>query len=674
MKNPHRTRLGHFLQSGYTLVEASIVMALMAASFVSYQALQATQARIETGNVIGAQYARVNEGLGRYMTLHYEALQKIDPACSIHGLAAMTSKTKPIIDCSISINGTNIENGLQPTVVHLVTLGLLPADTTRYLNIGTLQTISKPDERGNVAEKNWADYGLMAVITQSCVAAQTAPNLQGRYVLLRRMLPESDIALDEVEVMVNGSNVASSAVLSGSLVFNDGAANAAAYYGLNNLVDRQMTRSPPAPGAAYQGPGLFRSLSTGTVSGWVQLDLGMPRDISNIGLRSAQSYPDMGAVGYNWAGQGEFMNVEVNNEPAVNGRFVETPTSQIRKVTLFSIAPGKMLYTSGSSFLPWSRVDLTPTKQGCPNNSLMTLSSLLFNAQPFRLGRWQGAGARLATVTQTAGPEAVMSNPATGGELIGRSFSIPNPLRSYDPQKEPPDLIGTGVAGIIAVRNGYDSISKTLQTRVDGSNLPTAAWDFNAKNLTSVGNFDTASANVRGDLTAQGALSANQGAFNELKLPVASIGSACNNSTQSLAQNADGLLLTCGGYLWKSALTNTVNTKEYFLVDIIKGPTTLGGPIGFPIQSVQYCINASCAAATGNVLGSFAGTAYLTTLRTDQWFPVVGGYEITQPAGTANNTVSSYFRLAESEGYWSIDFTGTTALGKLKLRFYKINP
>lgn len=670
MKNPQRTRSSHFLQSGFTLMEVSVAMALVAAAYISYIKLQRTEAVMETGNVIGAKYARVNEGLGRYMTLHHEALQKLDPACSIHGLAYMTSKTKPpadSVDCQISINGVSVENGLQPDVLHLVKLGLVPSDTTRWINLPSRQTISQPDPvTGEAKEKNWAPWGLMAVITQSCVAAQTGINLQGRYVLLRRFLPESDIALDEVEVMVNGSNVASSAVLSGSPVFDDGAANAATYYGLNNLVDRQITRSPPAKGEAYQGPGLFRSKSSGTASGWVQLDLGMSRNISSIGLRSVQSPQSReNEQGFNWTAQGDPMIVEVNNEPAVDGRFVETKTSQIREARLADFVPGKMLYTSDRYFYPWSKVELTPTKQGCPPNSVMTLSSLLFNAQPFLLGAWQGSAARLATVTRSAGSEAVMSNPATGGELVGRTFSIPNPLRAYDLQKE--DDIGTGMAGVIAVRNGYDGISKTLQTRVDGSNLPTASWNFNNKSLTGVDNFESASANVSVDLTNTGALYGNKATFNELKLPVAGAGDACSGLTQTIAQNANGQLLTCVGTLWKSVLANTLNTQEFYEIDIVSDPT---GPQRY---SSRYCANAACTPSSNLLLGAPTGTTYPTSLFSRQWFPVVSGYELTQPAGTAGNVVSSAYSLLESGDMWAIDLKGSTAVAKLKLRFYKIN-
>ncbi len=266
----------------------------------------------------------------------------------------------------------------------------------------------------------------------------------------------------------------------------------------------------------------------------------------------------------------------------------------------------------------------------------------------------------LATAMLTAGTEAVMSNPVKGGELESRLLSIANPLRYYDPDN-PADITGIGVGGIIAVRNGYDSYSTSLQTRADGSNLPTAAWNFNQKNLTGVGNFESASANVRGDL------SANKAAFNELKLPLTTAGNACSSLTQSIAQTTDGQLLSCISNQWKSALAGTVNAKEYYEIDISRGPN------GSPFQALtKYCGNEFCTPNSASMFPVLDGKI-LTPLPSDQWFPVVGGYDITQPTGTAGNVVSSNFNVYDSQGNWLIATTGTTAAVKLTLRFYKIN-
>jgi hypothetical protein len=655
-------------QAGYLLLEALVVLGVMGSAVVAYMALQMVQTRIDQGKAIGGHYARINEGLGQYMTLHHVALKKLPPDCSVHGLASTTSKTRPATGtaCNLMINGIPVSNGLQPSVEELVKLGFLPAATTGAMGLNALVTISEPNRNGAAASTNWTVARLLAVITQRCVAAQANNSLQGRYVLVRRPTTTDHLALDEIEVVVNGSNVASSAVLSASSAFNDGETNAAAYYSPINLVDRQLTR---APGIPYQAPGLFRSLAGANAGAWVQLDLGTQRDISSIGLRAVQGNTGTGATGNTWAAEGALLVVEINNASADStGRFVSTTSSQIRQATPTGLVPGSMRYVSSEAFSSAAAVSLTPTAQGCPANTFMVLSSLLFNTQPYELPTWQGSGAMLATAMLTAGTEAVMSNPVKGGELESRLLSIANPLRYYDPDN-PADITGIGVGGIIAVRNGYDSYSTSLQTRADGSNLPTAAWNFNQKNLTGVGNFESASANVRGDLTTQGALIANKATFNELKLPLASAGNACSSLTQSIAQTTDGQLLSCIGNSnqWKSALAGTVNAKEYYEIDISRGPN------GSPFQALtKYCGNEFCNQNDANMFYVSDGKI-ITPLPTDQWFPVVGGYAITQPTGTAGNVVSSYFNVYDSQGNWHIATTGTTAAVKLTLRFYKIN-
>ena len=647
-------------QAGYLLLEALVVLAVMGSAVVAYMALQMVQTRIDQGKAIGSHYARINEGLGQYMTLHHVALKKLPPDCSVHGLASTTSKTRPAtgLTCNLTVNGQLVSNGLQPTVAELAKLGLLPAATTGAMGLNALVTISEPNGNGAAASRNWTPARLLAVITQRCVATQANNSLQGRYVLVRRPTTTDNLALDEIEVMVNGSNVASSAVLSTSSAYNDGATNAAAYYSPINLVDRQLTR---APGIPYQAPGLFRSLARANAGAWVQLDLGTQRDISSIGLRAVQGNTGTGATGNTWAAEGASLIVEINNAPADNtGQFVSTTSSQIRQARPTGLVPGSMRYVSSEAFSSAAAVSLTPTAQGCPTDSMMVLSSLLFNTQPYELPTWQGSGAMLATAMLTAGTEAVMSNPVKGGELESRLLSIANPLRYYDPDN-PADITGIGVGGIIAVRNGYDSYSTSLQTRADGSNLPTAAWNFNQKNLTGVGNFESASANVRGDL------SANKAAFNELKLPIATTGTLCSSLTQSIAQTTDGQLLSCISNQWKSALAGTVNAKQYYEIDISRGPN------GSPFQALtKYCGNEFCTPNSASMFPVLDGKI-LTPLPSDQWFPVVGGYDITQPTGTAGNVVSSNFNVYDSQGNWLIATTGTTAAVKLTLRFYKIN-
>ena len=648
------------------LLETTIVLALMTSSIVAYLAFQSMNSRIDQGQVVGAHYARLNDSLGQYMTLHHVALKKLPPGCSVHGLASVKSKIKPTgLACGITINGTSVVNGLQPKAAELVELGLLPAGTTDTLKMGYTNTISEPAEDGTAATSNWTAPRLLAVISQRCVATQASSNLRGRYVLVRRPTNGTAMALDEIEVMNGGSNIASSAVLSSSPVYTDAAANAANYYGMANLVDRQLTLSPPAPGSAYQTPGLFRSLGSANASGWVQLDLGFVRDISSIGVRPVRG--NAGATGATWAAEGASLTVEISHEAVdpATGRFVSTASSQIRTAATNSLVPGNMLYVSSDAFSAAQAVALAPTAQGCPNDSMMELSSLLFNTQPYSVPSWQGSGAMLATVVKFAGNEAVMSDPVGVGELKRQGLSIRNPLRYYNPNLSLYAGVGTGVGGIIAVRNGYDSYSASLQTRSDGSNLPTASWNFNGKNLTGVDTFSSASANVSGDVSAQGALSANKGSFNALKLPVATAGNACSSATETIAQTSNGLLMNCTGSVWKSVLAGTVNTREYYQVDMTQ--TTLNS---YTINT-KYCIAEVCSTAT-SVLDTPASGVFTTTLKTAEWFPALNGYQILQSASPHPKSLSGVFNLKEAASSWVLEFKGSDVM-KLKLHFYKIN-
>jgi hypothetical protein len=251
------------------------------------------------------------------------------------------------------------------------------------------------------------------------------------------------------------------------------------------------------------------------------------------------------------------------------------------------------------------------------------------------------------------------------GELKRQGLSIRNPLRYYNPNLSLYAGVGTGVGGIIAVRNGYDSYSASLQTRSDGSNLPTASWNFNGKNLTGVDTFSSASANVSGDVSAQGALSANKGSFNALKLPVATAGNACSSATETIAQTGNGLLMNCMGSVWKSVLAGTVNTREYYQVDMTQ--TTLNS---YTINT-KYCIAEVCSTAT-SVLDTPASGVFTTTLKTAEWFPALNGYQILQSASPHPKSLSGVFNLKEAASSWVLEFKGSDVM-KLKLHFYKIN-
>ena len=656
-------------QAGITLLETTVALTLMAATTIAYLSAQTMTARIDHGKVIGAQYARFNTALGQYMALHHAALKSLPPGCSQHGLASVTSLTKPYpLTCNITVNGTPLTNGLQPTPAELVSLGLLPTGSTDALGLGVLTTISEP-RNGAAATGNYTAPRLLAVVSQACVAVPIA--LTGRYVLVRRKEAGTHLSMDEVEVIINGSNIASSAAIKSSPSFSDTRQNSAEYYSSKNLVDRLVTRI--STNGPYVTTGLFRSVVASPSRAWVQLDLGWQREISSIGLRSAQGPTTPSTP---WHTEGANPVVEVSNRPVneSTGLFdASTDAYPVRKAELSGLVPGTTSYVSNENFTAATTVnDLTPTDQGCPTGSLMVLSSLIFNTQPYALPNWQGSGALLATVAQSAGVEALMSDPLAGGELKTTGMTLKNPLRYYNPDAVPPDSTGAGVGGIIAVRNGYDSLNTSGLTTPDGKNMPTAAWNFNNNDLTGVNNFESATATVRGNLASQGAISANQASFSELKLPTATPGDICRILEQSVALSIDSQLMTCVDSVWTSVLTKAVNGNGYHKVQLIKEASGAHTPNHF------YCIDAVCEnSATSPIPSALlarAGDTYPTNLKITEWIPVVGSVRVTPNSGTA--IVNSYHNVKEdfALGTWAVDVNATNARIEVIMRFYKINP
>jgi hypothetical protein len=662
-----------FRQAGITLLETTVALALMAASTIAYLSAQTMTARVDQGKVVGAQYARFNTALGQYMALHHGALKSLPPACSQHGLASVTSLTKPNgLACSVKVNETTtVFNGLQPTPAELASLGLLPAGYTGELSLRFLTTISEPRQDGTAVTGNYTPPRLLAVVSQACVAVPST--LTGRYVLVRRKDAGTNLSMDEVEVIVNGSNIASSAAIKSSAPYFDNRQNSLAYYSSKNLVDRLVTTI--STNGPYVTTGLFRSVVTSPSRAWVQLDLGWQREISSIGLRSAQGPTTTSTL---WPTEGANPVVEVSNKPVNESTGLFDPSTvdyPVRKVELSGLVPGTTNYVSNENFTAAPTANsLIPTDQGCLQGSQMVLSSLIFNTQPFALPNWQGSGALLATVAQSAGVEALMSDPVAGGELKTTGMTLPNPLRYYNPDAVPPDSTGAGVGGIIAVRNGYDSLNTSGLTTPDGKNMPTAAWNFNNNDLTGVNNFESATATVRGNLAAQGAISAstvsaNQASFSDLKLSTAIAGGICSSSAQSVALSNASQLMTCVNNVWTSVLTKTVNGSVYHKVQLIKEASGAHTPNHF------YCVDGVCVNSAQSPIPSAllarTGDTYPTDLKITEWVPVVGSVRVEPSSGT----VSTYHNVKEdSREKWSVDINASNARIEVIMRFYKINP
>lgn len=139
------------------------------------------------------------------------------------------------------------------------------------------------------------------------------------------------------------------------------------------------------------------------------------------------------------------------------------------------------------------------------------LQALVFNTQPYFLGNGRdfafGQGAQMGAVIQALGGDGAVTRPAShpGGELVGylEQFTLPNPVRAANTPE------AAGMAGIIGARSGYGSSGWSQFARRDGSNLPTADWDFNNKNITNLAGLNVNQhVRVGGAVVAQGNVSA----------------------------------------------------------------------------------------------------------------------------------------------------------------------
>jgi hypothetical protein len=241
---------------------------------------------------------------------------------------------------------------------------------------------------------------------------------------------------------------------------------------------------------------------------------------------------------------------------------------------------------------------------------------------------------------------------------------------------------------------------------------------LNNHSLTNVANISTSSANVLGNIAAQGAVSANtgnftnlnastgnftnvnvaataaaldvsatRGSFNALKLPVAVAGAACTSATQSIAQDSTGMFLTCTNTKWSSVTSaQKFNPSEYYKVQIKVNysATAIGGTKAVTEQwcpSNDICRDVSDLSTIPSVFASVPTAAdaniwqWPLTLKVSEWLPVVGYHAITQNAGS--DPLNTYFNIREkatSPSTWNIDVKALKADMTLIVRFYRINP
>ena len=184
----------------------------------------------------------------------------------------------------------------------------------------------------------------------------------------------------------------------------------------------------------------------------------------------------------------------------------------------------------------------------CPSGE-KDLRSLVFNSQPYATESFGGSfmgQTMLSTAFLAAGGDAALSGDIGTGqspELEGLrgSFSAKNPLRKNELDPTANKTSSTGVANILAMRNGYGSSAFMQLTRRDGSSRPTADWNFDGYAITNVKRLDatqidTDTLNVNKSFIANGAADfKDKTSVFQFKLNAEStLGTACNPSIESL--------------------------------------------------------------------------------------------------------------------------------------------
>jgi hypothetical protein len=569
-------------QAGYILFETTVSTFVLISAVVGVLAVQTMMERIDQGRVVGQQYARVSDAVGQYMTVYYTKLKALDANCSElqfqnTNTSTLTTAIASPNSCAIALTSGastfTIANGMQPTVAELASLGFINANTP---NAPALEAATTAYERGLNQSYAVAPLRFHIGISQRCIAISQPPNtLSGRYVLVRKRHEQDGdyLAVDEIEVIADGVNIARSADISNGSrrsADDNNILGADTFYNSRNINDGKTTvtysdrLTTRAGSAAFTDlPGIFVS-NAGRSNSWVRLDLGSIKNISSVGIRRGDG---------DWESRGNNLAILVSKNP-LNYDSQTDPAGMVVAaqfiIRLDTGTPaGQTHYVSPAEFIPAPASSettvTTPTSGVCPAGTMTALSSMVFNTQPFVLKQWAGSGAMLATVKAQGGANGLMSDPINGGALIGNrsTLTLSNPIKA--PPNPPPSTVAPG--GIVAFTNGYDPYSSAVQTRADGSTPPTNNWNFNLQSLSGIAGLNAASATVNNNLAVGGQLSANlistetadsryltsntakvTNAFALSNVRVAN--AACNNRIETLSVKDDGSLLFCNNNVW----------------------------------------------------------------------------------------------------------------------------
>ena len=137
-------------QSGFSLLEISLVIALGTMVSIGFLYNQSQDNQISNAKVQAGYYLTVNDAVGKYMLTYFDDLKVIPPDCAQVRLtaggvpSAIASTTNCKFTSGAASGVTSPKNALQPTLAELKTLTMLDSSFRDGFLWTTLNTVNSP--------------------------------------------------------------------------------------------------------------------------------------------------------------------------------------------------------------------------------------------------------------------------------------------------------------------------------------------------------------------------------------------------------------------------------------------------------------------------------------------------------------------------------------------------
>ena len=139
-------------QSGFSLLEISLVIALGAMVSMGYLYNQSQDGQLSNAKVQAGYYLTVNDAVGKYMLTYFDDLKVIPPDCAQVRLTAGGVPSASTTNCKFTTGTASGDkspaNALQPTVTELKTLNMLDSSFEDRFMWPTLSTVNGPKASG----------------------------------------------------------------------------------------------------------------------------------------------------------------------------------------------------------------------------------------------------------------------------------------------------------------------------------------------------------------------------------------------------------------------------------------------------------------------------------------------------------------------------------------------